>query len=168
MGRGGSKRGAPRWPRGRRRPWRRAAPVGTGKLGPWLWGEAERRGESVVGFVRRLEQRRGQWRGDGETTTFDGVSCRGPPGARGECGRRQGCRCVGKTGGGGGSFGQSSARGRPVAAPAYCVGTASPRRERKQRRERYSNGRLVINSKFQSSVCKFSFSPCSRGQMKNF
>jgi hypothetical protein len=105
LGRGGSKRGAPRWPRGRRRPWRRAAPVGAGKLGPWLWREAERRGESVVGFVRRLEQRQGQWRGDGETTTFDGVSCRGPPGARGECGRRQGCRCVGKTGGGGGSFG---------------------------------------------------------------
>ena len=45
---------------------------------------------------------------------------------------------------------------------------ASPRRERKQRRERYSNGRLVINSKFQSSVCKFNFSPCSRGQTKNF
>ena len=99
--------------------------------------------------------------GNGETTTFDGVSCGGAPGARGTLAQRE-------RGGRDGGFGQSSARGRPVATPAYGVGTASPRRERKQRRERCSNGRLVINSKFQSSVCKFNFSPCSRGQTINF
>ena len=65
---------------------------GAGKLGPWLWGEAERRGESVVGFVRRLERRRGQRRGDAllgrrERRRRDddvlGVSRGGAPGARG-------------------------------------------------------------------------------------
>jgi hypothetical protein len=30
------------------------------------------------------------------------------------------------------------------------------------------DGKLVNNSKFQSSVSKFNFSPCSRGQTKNF
>jgi len=69
-----------------------AALSSVGKLGPWLWGEAERRGESVVGFVRRLEWRRGQWRSDAwlgrrERRRRDddvrGVSRGGAPGACG-------------------------------------------------------------------------------------
>ena len=107
--------------------------MGAGKLGPWLWREAERRGESVVGFVRRLEWRRGQWRSDAwlgrrERRRRDddvrGVSRGGASVARGTLVQRQ-------RGGRDGGFGQSSARGRPVAAPAYGVGTASPQRERK-------------------------------------
>jgi hypothetical protein len=38
----------------------------------------------------------------------------------------------------------------------------------REERERWSEGKLVNNSKFQSAVCKFSFSPSTWPQMKNF
>ena len=47
-----------------------------------------------------------------------GVSSGRTTGARGERGRRQGCRYGGKTGDGEGGFGRGSTRRRPVAAPA--------------------------------------------------
>ena len=135
---------------------------------PWLGARARGRGRGMggSGSMKRLRERselacerdkdgmggdsgaatRGSdvESGNGETTTFDGVSRGGAPGARGTLVQRQ-------RGGRDGGFGQSSTRGRLVAAPAYGVGTASPRRERKQRRERWSEGNLVIKLKFKNS-----------------
>ena len=57
-----------------------------------------------------------------------------------------------------------------VAASAYGVITAPPRRERKiEGGERYTvNGIFVIRSKFKTQFCKLKFSPFYLPQMKNF
>jgi hypothetical protein len=68
-------------------------------------------------------------------TAFGGVSRGGATGARGERGRRQGCRCEGKTRGGRGGFGRGSARGRPVAAPVANAVTARNREGREREME---------------------------------
>ena len=91
--------------------------------------------------------------GDGETTTFDGVS------------RVGGAREAGfvETRGAEDGFG----RGRDAWDGRWPTPATNAVTARKQR-GRWSEGKSVINSKFKIPVYKLSFSPYSKDQMKNF
>ena len=95
-------------------------------------------------------------RGDACSTDVEdgvhGVSSGRTTGARGERGRRQGCRCGGKTGDGEGGFG----RGRDASAASGRAG-GERRLHGEKQRGRWSEGNFVINSKFQNAVCNFQF-----------
>ena len=95
--------------------------------------------------------------GDG----LHGVSSGGTTGARGERGRRQGCRCGAKPGADEAVLAGGAARGRPEDGTSSPMFAGGERRhgENREGGERWSEGKLVNNSKFQSAVCKFSFSP---------
>ena len=84
-------------------------------------------------------------------------------GARGERGRRQGCRYGGKTGDGEGGFG----RGRDASAASGRAG-GERRLHGEEQRGRWSEGKFVNRAKFKTPVCNFSFSPSTWPQMKNF
>ena len=171
-GRGRPEEGASRRARRRRR--------------PWLGARARRRGRGVggSGSMGRLRERSelacerdkdGMGRdsgaatrgsdvesGNGETTTFDGVSRGGAPGAR-----VAGARCQG------GAGWRKTGVWKAVLAEARHVAGQWPRRRRdgderrEQREEDGGDGIPVNNSKFQNAVCKFSFSPSSLSQIKN-
>ena len=129
-----------------------------------------REGESEVGFVdvlsgRELHRLGAAWLGTDVETATALAACRAEH-SRGRVASAESARDAG--------VGQNRGRGRRFRTRRdawrrrRAGGVQRRRRQGTQGGGDDGEGRLIINSKFQSSVCKFSFSPCSRGQTKTF
>ena len=88
--------------------------------------------------------------------------------ARSERGRVPGRGILGYTEGARAGLVRGATRGAAGGGAGEATAFDGERRHSRNREGRWSEGKIVNKAKFKTPVCKFNFSPFSRGQTKNF